>query len=89
MSNSFYDLNIAFPGDEPDPAKLPLSVVESALAQLPEAMAAVATEVLIAKRSIADVAASHGLTDGDVVSLLQQAQLTIGMHLFQQHGGRH
>ena len=30
MNNSFYDLDLNFPGDEPDPAKLPLAVVQAA-----------------------------------------------------------
>jgi DNA-directed RNA polymerase specialized sigma24 family protein len=89
VSNSFYDLNIAFEGDEPDPAKLPVAVVRGAIDGMPTEIGKVATASLIEKRSIAEVAAEFGITEGEVVSRLQQAQLVLGMFLFQQHGGRH
>jgi len=47
MNNSFYDLDLAFEGDEPDPAKLPVAVVESAIADMPPALAEVARAILI------------------------------------------
>ena len=89
MSNSFYDLDLAFPGDEPDPAKLPVALVEGAIAQMPEELASVARAILVEKQAMAQVAKDLGINEGEVVTRLQQAQLAIGMHLFQQHGGRH
>ena len=89
MNNSFYDLDLAFPGDEPDPAKLPLAVVEAAIAEMPESLAVVARAILVDKRTMSDVSQDLGIRQGELVSRLQRAQLAIGMHVFQQHGGRH
>lgn len=89
MNNSFYDLDLAFPGDEPDPAKLPLAVVESAISEMPEPLAVVARAILVEKRTMSDVSQELGIRQGELVSRLQRAQLAIGMHVFQQHGGRH
>jgi len=89
VNNSFYDLDLAFPGDEPDPAKLPVAVVEGAIAEMPESLAVVARAILIEKRTMSDVSQELGIRQGELVSRLQRAQLAIGMHVFQQHGGRH
>lgn len=89
MNNSFYDLDLNFPGDEPDPAKLPLGVVQGAIAQMPEPLAVVAQAILVDKRTMSDVSQELGIRQGELVSRLQRAQLAIGMHVFQQHGGRH
>lgn len=88
MNNSFYDLDLAFPGDEPDPAKLPVAVVEAAIAEMPESLAVVARAILVDKRTMSDVSQDLGIRQGELVSRLQRAQLAIGMHVFQQHGGR-
>ena len=55
MNNSFYDLDLSFPGDEPDPAKLPVAVVEAAIAAMSPELAAVARAILIEKRTMSDV----------------------------------
>ena len=89
MNNSFYDLDLAFPGDEPDPAKLPVEVVRAAIAQMPESLAVVAQAILVDKRTMSDLSQELGIRQGELVSRLQRAQLAIGMFLFQQHGGRH
>ena len=89
MNNSFYDLDLAFPGDEPDPAKLPLEVAQAAIAEMPEPLATVAQAILVEKRTMSDVSQELGIRQGELVSRLQRAQLAIGMHVFQQHGGRH
>ena len=88
MNNSFYDLDLAFPGDEPDPAKLPVAVVEEAIAKMPESLAVVARAILVEKRTMSDVSQDLGIRQGELVSRLQRAQLAIGMHVFQQHGSR-
>ncbi|MEO0024412.1 MAG: hypothetical protein RL196_853 [Actinomycetota bacterium] len=84
MSTSFYDLDLAFEGDEPDPAKLPVEVVRAAIAQMPEALAQVATAILVEKRTMSDVSQALGIRQGELVSRLQRAQLAIGMHVFSQ-----
>jgi len=89
VNNSFYDLDLSFPGDEPDPAKLPVAVVEAAIAAMSPELAAVARAILIEKRTMSDVSQELGIRQGELVSRLQRAQLAIGMHVFQQHGGRH
>ena len=89
MNTSFYDLDLNFPGDEPDPAKLPLAVVQAAIAEMPESLAVVAQAILVDKRTMSDVSQDFGIRQGELVSRLQRAQLAIGMHVFQQHGGRH
>ena len=89
MSSSFYDLNIAFDGDEPDPAKLPVAVVRAAISGMPAEIGTVATACLLEKRGIGEVAGELGVSEGQIVSRLQQAQLALGMFLFQQHGNRH
>ena len=89
MNNSFYDLDLAFEGDEPDPAKLPVAVVESAIADMPPALAEVARAILIEKLTMSDVSQALGIRQGELVSRLQRAQLAIGMHVFSRHGGRH
>jgi len=52
-------------------------------------LAAVARAILIEKRTMSDVSQELGIRQGELVSRLQRAQLAIGMHVFQQHGGRH
>ncbi|MEY4366953.1 MAG: hypothetical protein RLZ28_368 [Actinomycetota bacterium] len=84
MNNSFYDLDLAFEGDEPDPAKLPIEVVRAAIAQMPDSLAVVAKAILIDKRTMSDVSQDLGIRQGELVSRLQRAQLAIGMHVFSQ-----
>ena len=88
MSNSFYDLNIGFEGDEPDPAKLPVAIVEEALAQTDPGVAAAGRLVLIEKLSMADAAVQLGVAEGEIVARLQQAQFAIGMQVMAKYGRR-
>jgi DNA-directed RNA polymerase specialized sigma24 family protein len=89
MSNSFYDLDLSFPGDEPDAAKLPVDLVRAAIATMPESLAVVAQAILVEKRTMSDLSQELGIRQGELVSRLQRAQLAIGMFMFQQQGGRH
>lgn len=84
MSSSFYDLDLSFEGDEPDPAKLPVEVVKAAIEKMPESLAVVATAILVDKRTMSDVSQALGIRQGELVSRLQRAQLAIGMHVFSQ-----
>lgn len=84
MSSSFYDLDLSFEGDEPDPAKLPVEVVKAAIATMPESLAVVANAILVEKRTMSDVSQALGIRQGELVSRLQRAQLAIGMHVFSQ-----
>jgi len=84
VSNSFYDLDLSFEGDAPDPAKLPVEMVKRAIAEMPEALAVVATAILVDKRTMSDVSQDLGIRQGELVSRLQRAQLAIGMFVFSQ-----
>lgn len=84
MSSSFYDLDLSFEGDEPDPAKLPVEVVKAAIEKMPESLAVVATAILVDKRTMSDVSQALGIRQGELVSRLQRAQLAIEMHVFSQ-----
>jgi DNA-directed RNA polymerase specialized sigma24 family protein len=84
VSSSFYDLDLSFEGDEPDPAKLPVEVVKAAIEKMPESLAVVATAILVDKRTMSDVSQALGIRQGELVSRLQRAQLAIGMHVFSQ-----
>lgn len=84
---SFFDLDIAFEDDPaPDLSKLPVDKVVAAIAELPESLRAVATGILVEKRTFSDVSQDLGIRQGELVSRLHRAQLAIGMSLMS--GGR-
>lgn len=87
MSN-FFDLDVSFDGDEPDLSKIPADKLEAAVAELPEALEEVARGLLIEKRTMSDVSQALGIRQGELVSRLHRAMLSISM-LFMGDGRPH
>ncbi|MFZ4505187.1 MAG: hypothetical protein ACOYNK_02355 [Microbacteriaceae bacterium] len=85
MAN-FFDLDVSFDGDEPDLSKIPADRLAAAVAELPEALQAVAHALLIGKRTMSDVSQALGIRQGELVSRLHRAMLSISMSLMS--GGR-
>ena len=80
MAN-FFDLDGSFDGDEPDLSKIPADKLEAAVAELPEALEAVARGLLIEKRTMSDVSQALGIRQGELVSRLHRAMLAVSMSL--------
>jgi len=80
MAN-FFDLDVSFDGDEPDLSKIPADKLEAAVAELPEALEAVARGLLIEKRTMSDVSQALGIRQGELVSRLHRAMLAVSMSL--------
>jgi DNA-directed RNA polymerase specialized sigma24 family protein len=80
MAHSF-DLDVSFDGDEPDLSEIPADKLEAAVAELPEALQAVAHALLIEKRTMSDVSQALGIRQGELVSRLHRAMLSISMSL--------
>ena len=80
MAHSF-DLDVSFDGDEPDLSKIPADKLEAAVAELPDALQAVAHALLIEKRTMSDVSQALGIRQGELVSRLHRAMLSISMSL--------
>lgn len=84
MADSFFDLDISFEDDEtPDLSKIPAVQLKAAIEQLPEALREVAMGVLYEKRTMSDVSQALGIRQGELVTRLHRAQLSIGMTLMQ------
>ena len=80
MAHSF-DLDVSFDGDEPDLSTIPADKLEAAVAELPDALQAVAHALLIEKRTMSDVSQALGIRQGELVSRLHRAMLSISMSL--------
>lgn len=76
-----FDLDVAF-ADEPAPDLTRLSAEELAAAiwALPATLAAVATGLLVEKRTMSDVSQALGIRQAELVSRLHRAQLAIAAH---------
>ena len=85
MAHSF-DLDVSFDGDEPDLSKIPADKLEAAVAELPDALQAVAHALLIEKRTMSDVSQALGIRQGELVSRLHRAMLLISV---SRTGGEH
>jgi DNA-directed RNA polymerase specialized sigma24 family protein len=84
MSNSFFDLDISFEGeDNPDLSKLKAADLKLAISELPDELAEVAMGVLFEKRTMSDVSQALGIRQGELVTRLHRAQLAIGMALMK------
>jgi DNA-directed RNA polymerase specialized sigma24 family protein len=83
---NFFDLDVTFEGDdqEPDLSKLPAETLKAAIDQLPEALASVATGLLLEKRTMSDVSQELGIRQGELVTRLHRAMLSIGIFLNQR-----
>lgn len=84
--SSFFDLDISFEddGEAPDPSKIPAETLKAAIATLPESLAAVATGILLEKRTMSDVSQALAIRQSELVTRLHRAQLAIGMYLMSQ-----
>ena len=84
MANSFFDLDVSFEDDEtPDLSKIPADKLKAAIEQLPEALRDVAMGGLFEKRTMSDVSQALGIRQGELVTRLHRAQLSIGMSMMQ------
>jgi len=84
MANNF-DLDVSFDGDEPDLSTIPAEELEKAVSELPDALQAVARGLLIEKRTMSDVSQDLGIRQGELVTRLHRAMLSISIS--QQNGG--
>lgn len=84
MANNF-DLDVSFDGDEPDLSTIPAEELEKAVSELPDALQSVARGLLIEKRTMSDVSQDLGIRQGELVTRLHRAMLSISIS--QQNGG--
>ena len=80
-----FDLDVSFDGEEPDLSTIPAAQLEKAVAELPEALRAVARGLLIEKRTMSDVSQDLGIRQGELVTRLHRAKLSISASL--RNGG--
>lgn len=73
-----FDLDVSFDGTEPDLSAVPTDQLESAVANLPEALRAVAQGILIDKRTMSDVSQALGIRQSELVTRLHRASIIIG-----------
>jgi DNA-directed RNA polymerase specialized sigma24 family protein len=72
-----FDLDVSFEGDQPDLSSVPAEQIAAAVEQLPEALQAVASGLLIDKRTMSDVSQDLGLRQSELVARLHRATLLI------------
>jgi DNA-directed RNA polymerase specialized sigma24 family protein len=73
-----FDLDVSFEGDQPDLSSVPAEQIAAAVEQLPEALQAVASGLLIDKRTMSDVSQDLGIRQSELVARLHRATLLIG-----------
>lgn len=78
-----FDLDVTFDdaSDEPDLSSLSRDELVTAIAELPEALHAVALGLLVDKRTMSDVSQSLGIRQSELVTRLHRAKLAIGANL--------
>jgi DNA-directed RNA polymerase specialized sigma24 family protein len=72
-----FDLDVSFEGDQPDLSSVPAEQIATAVEQLPEALQAVASGLLIDKRTMSDVSQDLGIRQSELVARLHRATLLI------------
>jgi DNA-directed RNA polymerase specialized sigma24 family protein len=72
-----FDLDVSFEGDQPDLSSVPAEHIAAAVEQLPEALQAVASGLLIDKRTMSDVSQDLGIRQSELVARLHRATLLI------------
>jgi DNA-directed RNA polymerase specialized sigma24 family protein len=72
-----FDLDVSFEGDQPDLSSVPAEQLAAAVEQLPEALQAVASGLLIDKRTMSDVSQDLGIRQSELVARLHRAALLI------------
>lgn len=83
--SSFFDLDIAFDGDESqDINKIPVAKLLAAIEILPLPLKEVAMGILYEKRSFSDVSQTLGIRQSELVTRLHRAQFAIGMELMRR-----
>ena len=83
---SFFDLDVNFEDEAPDLSKIPAEKLKAAIEQLPEGVREAAMGILYEKRTFSDVSQELGIRQGELVTRIHRAQLSIGMSLMS--GGR-
>ncbi|MEY4418523.1 MAG: hypothetical protein RIQ88_961 [Actinomycetota bacterium] len=76
MANEF-DLDVTFEEHEPDLSNLSREQLESAIAELPESLRAVAVGLLLEKRTMSDVSQALGIRQAELVTRLHRAKQLI------------
>jgi DNA-directed RNA polymerase specialized sigma24 family protein len=76
MANEF-DLDVTFEEHEPDLSNLSREQLESAIAELPEPLRAVAVGLLLEKRTMSDVSQALGIRQAELVTRLHRAKQLI------------
>lgn len=74
---SEFDLDVTFDEDEPDLSAVPEKELTRAIAELPEALRAVAQGLVIEKRTMSDVSQDLGIRQGELVTRLHRARLIL------------
>jgi DNA-directed RNA polymerase specialized sigma24 family protein len=72
-----FDLDVSFEGDQPDLSSVPAEQIAAAVEQLPEALQAVASGLLLDKRTMSDVSQDLGIRQSELVARLHRATLLI------------
>lgn len=83
---SFFDLDVTFEDEAPDLSKIPAEQLKAAIEKLPDGVREAAMGVLYEKRTFSDVSQELGIRQGELVTRIHRAQLSIGMSLMS--GGR-
>ena len=83
---SFFDLDVNFDDEAPDLSKIPADKLLAAIEKLPDGVREAAMGVLYEKRTFSDVSQELGIRQGELVTRIHRAQLTIGMEFMS--GGR-
>lgn len=85
---NFFDLDVRFDDEDeaPDLSKIDIKVLQAAVDELPEALKPVAQGLLIEKRTMSDVSQDLGIRQGELVTRLHRATLSIGMYLMSRRG---
>ena len=72
-----FDLDVSFEGNQPDLSSVPAEQLAAAIGRLPEALQAVASGLLIDKRTMSDVSQDLGIRQSELVARLHRATLLI------------
>ena len=83
-----FDLDVSFEGDQPDLSSVPAEQIAAAVEQLPEALQAVASGLLIDKRTMSDVSQDLGIRQSELVARLHRATLLISAFVSDSDNNR-
>lgn len=77
MQNREFDLDVTFDESEPDLSGLTDEQLRAHIAQLPEALRAVATGILVEHRTMSDVSQDLAIRQAELVTRLHRARRLI------------